>query len=51
MDMKERVFNAGNFNAWKGCIGLYFTKKEVRAMKHGITEDTPIRDAYNLLAN
>lgn len=50
--MKETIKNIGKFNNWKGCMGLYFTKKELRAMKeYGITDSTPIREAYDIIAN
>ena len=45
--IKELLENAGNFNGWKGNICLYFTKKEVRALKcYGITENMDIKQAY-----
>lgn len=28
--MKEKVKDFGDFNNWKGFVGLYFTKKELR---------------------
>lgn len=48
--MKEKILNIGTFNNWRGCMGLYLTKKEIRSLKKlGITESTPIKEAYNLL--
>jgi len=48
--MKEKLLNIGTFNSWRGCMGLYFTKKEIRSLKDsGITYSTPIKEAYNLL--
>lgn len=45
--IKELLENIGNFNGWKGNICLYFTKKEVRALKcYGITENMDIKQAY-----
>ena len=26
--MKEKVFEAGTFNGWRGVIGLYFTRRK-----------------------
>lgn len=44
--------NAGMFNGWRGCVGLYFTKRAINAVKkHGITEATSIKDAYNIYKN
>jgi hypothetical protein len=48
--MKEKILNIGTYNNWRGCMGLYLTKKEIRGLKKlGITESTPIKEAYNLL--
>ena len=48
--MKEKLLNIGTYNNWRGCIGLYLTKKEIRSLKRlGITEGTTIKEAYNLL--
>jgi len=30
MDIKAKIMDFGAFNNWKGFIGLYFTKKELR---------------------
>ena len=50
MITKEDIKNAGEFNNWKGYIGLYFTKKMIRTLKpFGITEDTTIEEAYKLI--
>ena len=48
--MKEKLLNIGTYNNWRGCMGLYLTKKEIRGLKKlGITESTTIKEAYNLL--
>ena len=56
--MKEKVFEAGNFNGWRGVIGLYFTRKglaqikrEIKANGHNIKdiEKLTIKQVYNLL--
>lgn len=40
----------GEFNAWKGNILLYLTKKEVRSLKdYGINENMTIKEAYEAL--
>lgn len=31
-EFKARIFDLGSFNNWKGFIGLYFTKKELRVI-------------------
>lgn len=47
----ELVKDFGAFNNWKGFIGLYFTKAEVRQMKkYGVTEDCTIKEVYNILS-
>lgn len=57
-DMKEKVFEAGTFNGWRGVIGLYFTRKELAQIKREIKakghkikdiEDLTIKQVYNLL--
>jgi len=51
-DMKDLVKNMGEFNNWKGGIGLYFTQKTLRPLKKlGITPEMPIKDAYSILSN
>lgn len=56
--MKEKVFEVGIFNDWKGVIGLYFTRKELTQIKHEIKanghnikdiEYFTIKQVYNLL--
>lgn len=56
--MKEKVFEAGTFNGWRGVIGLYFTRKELAQIKREIKakghkvkdiEDLTIKQVYNLL--
>lgn len=50
--MKDLVKNMGEFNNWKGGIGLYFTQKTLRPLKKlGITPEMPIKDAYSILSN
>ena len=49
--MKDLVKNAGDFNNWKGCMGLYFTQKTIRPLKKlGITVETSIKEAYSILS-
>lgn len=48
----KKIKSFGDFNNWRGFIGLYLTTKEVRQLKkYGITSDTTIRDAYEILCN
>lgn len=50
--MIQKIKSFGDFNNWRGFIGLYLTTKEVRQLKkYGITSDTTIRDAYEILCN
>lgn len=50
MITKEEIKNFGEANNWRGCIGLYFTKKKVGSLKKlGIFEETPIKEAYKLI--
>ena len=45
--IKNKIENLGNFNAWRGFVGLYLTKKELRTLKpYRITEDTTLLNAY-----
>lgn len=52
--MKELIENEGKFNDWKGCIGLYFTKKQLRQIAKEIKvpyreiECLKIKEVYNL---
>lgn len=49
-DFIEEINSFGIFNGWKGFIGLYFTKAEVKQMnKYGVTEDHTIKEAYDIL--
>lgn len=49
-NIKEQLKEIGTYNNWKGYIGLYFTTKELRALKKfGITIDDTIKEAYNKL--
>lgn len=36
MTNKEKVFEVGNFNGWRGVIGLYFNRKELSQIKREI---------------
>lgn len=50
MITKDEIKNFGEANNWRGCIGLYFTKKKVNSLKKlGISEGTPIKEAYKLI--
>lgn len=50
-----RIENAGTFNNWKGYIGLYFTKKELRqiAKETGVKskdiEDYKLIEIYQIM--
>lgn len=51
--MKQLIINMGEFNKWKGCIALYFTVKDQRAIKKefGFTGETKMIDvkkAFNI---
>ena len=49
-DMIQKIKEIGEFNAWRGFIGLYLTTKEVRSLKKfGITSETTIKEAYKIL--
>lgn len=49
-DMIQKIKNLGEFNAWRGFIGLYLTSKEIRSLKKfGITKDMTIKQAYDKL--
>lgn len=42
----------GDFNNWKGYINLYLTSKEISSLrKCGITKDSTLLDAYNILTS
>ena len=50
--MKEKIKDFGEFNGWRGCMGLYFNVKTLRTVKkYGITSSTTLQDAYNILSN
>lgn len=50
--MKEKIKDFGEFNGWRGCMGLYFNVKTLRTIKkYGITSSTTLQDAYNILSN
>ena len=52
--MKELVEKLGEFNNWKGCIGLFFTKKQLRQIAKEINvrfkgiEYMTIKEVYEL---
>lgn len=49
-NMKEQIKNFGDYNCWRGCIGLYFTRKQLCSLKKfGITSSTTLQEAYNLI--
>lgn len=51
-EMIQKIKSFGEFNNWRGFIGLYLTSKEGRQLKkYGITSETTIRDAYEILCN
>ena len=48
--MKETIKEFGNFNGWRGCMGLYFNTKQLRPLKKfGITAATTLEEAYNII--
>lgn len=48
--MKEKIKDFGEFNGWRGCMGLYFNAKQLRPYtKYGITAATTLEEAYNIL--
>lgn len=48
--MIQKIKTFGEFNAWRGFIGLYLTSKEIRSLKKfGITSETTIKEAYDKL--
>lgn len=50
--MKERIREFGEFNGWRGCMGLYFTQKQLRPLKnYGVTAATTLKEAYNIINN
>lgn len=50
-DMLELIKGFGEFNNWRGCIGIYFTQKDLRPLKKlGITTETSLKDAYTILS-
>lgn len=50
--MKDIIKDSGEFNGWRGCMGLYFNTKTLRTVKkYGITSATTLQDAYNILSN
>lgn len=32
--MKERIREVGEFNDWRGCMGLYFTQRQLQPLKN-----------------
>lgn len=50
--MKEIIKEFGEFNGWRGCMGLYFNTKQLRPLKkYGITAATTLEEAYNIINN
>lgn len=50
--MEERIREVGEFNGWRGCMGLYFTQKQLRPLKkYRITAATTLKEAYNIINN
>lgn len=48
--MKEKIKDFGEFNGWRGCMGLYFNTKQLRPLKkYGITAATTLEEAYNII--
>lgn len=56
--MKEKVYEAGNFNNWRGVIGLYFNRKDLSQIKREIKsngykvkdiEELTIKQVFELL--
>ena len=48
--MKEIIKEFGEFNGWRGCMGLYFNTKQLRPLKkYGITAATTLEEAYNII--
>lgn len=48
--MKEKIKEFGEFNGWRGCMGLYFNTKQLRPLKkYGITAATTLAEAYNII--
>lgn len=48
--MKDEIKEFGEFNGWRGCMGLYFTTKQLRPLKKfGVTAATTLQEAYNIL--
>ena len=49
--MKDKIKIFGDFNGWRGCMGLYFNTKALRSLKkYGISSDTTLVDAYKILS-
>lgn len=47
--MKDRVKYYGDFNSWKGLIGFYFTKKELRQIAKEVGIKAKEIEGYNLI--
>ena len=48
----QKIKSLGEFNEWRGFIGLYLTTKEIRPLKkYGITKETTIKVAFDILNN
>lgn len=47
MEIIQKIKNIGEFNNWRGFVGLYLTTKELMSLKkYGITKDTTIKLAF-----
>ena len=50
MEIIQKIKNIGEFNEWRGFVGLYLTTKELRPLKkYGITKDTTIKGAFEII--
>ena len=50
MEIIQKIKNIGEFNEWRGFVGLYLTTKELRQLKkYGVTKDTTIKGAFETL--
>lgn len=48
----EEIEEAGEFNNWRGVIGLYFSSTRIRPLKkYGVTPSMWLIDARNILLN
>ena len=50
MEIIQKIKNIGEFNNWRGFVGLYLTTKELMSLKkYGITKDTTIKFAFEII--